>query len=78
VLILSDAKITIKASGEIRLEGNFVPHAGKIAGFLRELGLTGGVIRRRFGRFVFSREIDPSAQQRLRNFFHSECPMKGR
>ena len=77
MLILSDAKITIKPSGEIRLEGGFAPHAAKIARLLRELDLTGGVIKRRFGRFVFSREFDASAQQRLRNFFQAECPMKG-
>ncbi len=77
MLILSDAKITLRASGEIRFEGRFVPHAARISRFLRELGLGRGTIRRRWGRFVFSREFDESTRQRLRNFFHSECPMKG-
>ncbi len=78
MLIVSRAKISIRGVGRADVEGGLAPHTGKIVGFLQDLGLKSGTIRHRFGRYVFSREIDRSARQRLRNFLVNECPMKDR
>ena len=76
MLVLSSAKVTIRETGEIDVEGWLKRHRVKIVHFLQDMGLTHGTIRHRFGRFVFSKEIDRGAEQRLRNFLINECPMK--
>lgn len=76
MLILSDAMIKVLSPGSIRVEGKFVPHRVRILHFVQDLGLARGTVRRRFGRFVFSREFDESLQQRFRNFIAAECPLK--
>ena len=76
MLIFSDAKLTILKPGTVRFEGKFIPHRVRILNFVTELGLARGTIRRRFGRFIFSRDLDESTRQRLRNFFAAECPLK--
>ena len=78
MLILSRAKISIRGVGRAVVEGGLAPHTGKIVAFLQDLGLKSGTVHHRFGRYVFSRDIDPGAGQRLRNFLVNECPMKDR
>ena len=76
MLVFSDAKITVRPSGAIRVEGILIGHRAKIIQFIGELGLSRGTIRLRSGRYVFSRHIDPGTRQRLRNFLVNECPLK--
>jgi hypothetical protein len=76
MLILSDAKIDVRGPDDVRVEGRLEPHGARIAHFIAELGLRSGTIRHRSGRYLFSRDIDPATQQRLRNFLMNECPLK--
>ena len=78
MLILSEAKITIRARGLVRVEGTLRPYQIRIAQFIGELGLSRGVIRLRAGHYIFSRHFSERVQQRLRNFLVNECPLKGR
>ena len=76
MLILSKAKVTIREAERPRVEGLLEPYRAKIATFVADLGLASGTIRYRYGKFVFSRNIDPAIRQRLLNFFVNECPLK--
>ncbi|MCZ7646548.1 MAG: hypothetical protein M5U26_14890 [Planctomycetota bacterium] len=76
MLLLSTAKITVRGKGEVRVEGRWATHRIRIARFLDDLGLERVAIRLRFGRIVFSGDLDAGTQQRLRNFLVNECPVK--
>jgi len=76
VLILSRAKITIRAAGDVRVEGLWQPYATRIADFIAEMGLAHGVVRFRNGRCVFSADIDDAMRQRIRNYLTNLCPLK--
>jgi hypothetical protein len=69
-----DSKITVSASGAVKITGVLAEYHSRIAFFIRELGLTNVTIRFWSGRFYFPRSIDAGTQQRLRNFFLAECP----
>lgn len=73
MLIISQAKVTVRKPGEVRVEGTFLRHRVKIEHFLAELGLENATIRLRSGQLIFSRNVDPSLHQLLRNFFVNEC-----
>lgn len=76
MLILSDARITVKGRGKIAVEGGWAPHGRKIAAFIADVGLERGTVSHRFGSCVFSRHIPDGVRQRLRNFLVNECPLK--
>ena len=68
MLILSQAKISVNTHGGVKLEGVFKQHASRVIEFIVSLGLRKATIRYRHGRFLFSRNVDPATQQRVRNF----------
>ena len=72
MLILSSAKVTVSAPGEVRVEGLWAKRTVRIRHFFTDLGLASGSVRLLFGRFVFSRKIDERTRQRIRNFFFAE------
>jgi len=74
MLILSQAKITIRNGSDLTIEGFLASHHAKISNAIMELGITKGTIRYRSGRYLFSASIDPERQQQLRNFLFNECP----
>jgi len=76
MLLLSKARIRIDRRGGVRVEGLLQPYAVRIRQFIADLGLRDATIRYRFGRYVFSRGLDPAVCQRLRNFLHNECPLR--
>lgn len=75
MLIVSDAEIAVREPGDVRVEGRLVRHRARVVDFLTHLGLAHAAIHHRFGRYVFSRNIDPPVRQRLRNFLINECPV---
>ncbi|MBE7463348.1 MAG: hypothetical protein HS116_07575 [Planctomycetes bacterium] len=76
MLIFSQAKVTVRGPGEVRVEGLLEPHAIKIKHFVGELALERATIRYRWGRWLFSGVEDPGTRQRLLNFLVNECRMK--
>jgi hypothetical protein len=76
MLILSQAKIAVDRNGGVRVEGLLEPYAARITEFAAELGLRNATIRYRNRAYVFSRNIDDSTRQRLRNFLVNCCPIK--
>jgi len=72
--LFPEGKITISGSGELKTTGVLAQYHSRIAPFIRELNLRGLTIRYRARRFYFPGSIDPGLQQRLRNFFATECP----
>ena len=72
--LFPQSKITVSATGAVTVSGILAEYHGRIAYFIRELGLTGVTIRYRSGRFYFPASMDAGTQQRLRNFFLAECP----
>ncbi len=76
MLFLSQAKITVRAPGDVRVEGLLEPHAIKIKHFVADLQLERMTVRYRWGRFVFPSGMEPGTRQRLLNFLVNECPMK--
>lgn len=76
MLILSQAKITVRATGDVRVEGLLEPHATKIKHFVADLQLEHVTVRYRWGHFVFSSGMEPGTRQRLLNFLVNECRMR--
>ncbi|MFW5858084.1 MAG: hypothetical protein ACOCX4_09415 [Planctomycetota bacterium] len=79
MLWFSDAKITLRpGDGEpdVRVEGTLQPHTARIRAFLRDLPLDHGVVKRRGGRWIFSKDFDDPTAQQMRNFLVNECPLK--
>ena len=72
--LFPESKITVSASGAVKISGILAEYHSRIAFFIRELGLTNVTIRFGAGRFYFPRSLDTGTQQRLRNFFLAECP----
>ena len=67
--------MTVRKPGDVRVEGSLERYTIRIGQVLEEIGLEQGSIHLRFGRFAFSRNIDPRTRQRLRNFLVNECPL---
>ena len=76
MLILSTSKITIQQPGKVKVEGELRKYRVRITQFMAELHLGRATIHYRFGRYVFSGNIDARMQQRIRNFLFLECPLK--
>jgi hypothetical protein len=76
LLLFSRAKVTVDRAGNVKVEGDLVPYAQRIARFVHEAGLRGVSFRHLFGRYRFSGGVDASMSQRLRNFLFAECPLK--
>ena len=76
MLILSKAKVTVGEAGDVRVEGAWERYRIIIERLLTELRLERVTIRYRSRRFIFSRNVDPAMQQRLRNFFVNQCPVR--
>jgi hypothetical protein len=74
VYLFPDSKISVSATGAVKISGVLAEYHSRIAFFIKELGITNVTIRYRSGRFYFPRSIDAGTQQRLRNFFLAECP----
>jgi hypothetical protein len=72
--LFPESKITVSASGAVKVSGILAEYHSRIAFFIRELGLTNVTIRYGSGRFYFPRSLDAGTRQRLRNFFLAECP----
>jgi hypothetical protein len=72
--LFPDSKITVSASGAVKISGVLAEYHSRIAFFIGELGLKSVTIRYGSGRFYFPRSMDAGTQQRLRNFFLAECP----
>ena len=77
MLILSKAKITVRGPDDVRVEGQWSHCAARIRGAMMEMGVGRGTIRYRFGRIVFSGDIDGEKRQRIRNFLVNSCPLRG-
>ena len=78
MLFLSQAKITVDAEGDVRVEGKLRPQRANISVFLSELELRSVTIRYRWGKLLFSKGVPAALQQRIRNFIFSECLRKVR
>ena len=76
MLLFSRARVAVDRAGNVKVEGDLVPHAQRIARFAREAGLRGVGFRHLFGRYRFWRGVDAAMRQRLRNFLFAECPLK--
>ena len=76
MLIFSKAKITVRGIGNVMVEGKLKRYHIRIKHFLTTLRLPQGTIHYRFGRYVFSRNIEEGTQQKIRNFLFNECPLK--
>jgi len=72
--LFPESKITVSASGAVKISGLLAEYQSRIAFFIQELGLTNVTIRYGSGRFYFPRSLDAGTQQRLRNFLLAECP----
>jgi hypothetical protein len=72
--LFPESKITVSASGAVKISGVLAEYHSRIAFFIGELGLKGVTIRYGSGRFYLPRSLDAGTQQRLRNFFFAECP----
>lgn len=68
MLILSEGIIRIDGKGNITMEGIKRVYEREVERFLRELMLRKVTIRYRGGRLLFTRNVDPSTQQKIRNF----------
>lgn len=76
MLILSQAVVVSDEAGDVTVEGKLEPHAAKIRRFFTEADLGRMTVRYRFGRFVFSGNLDETTRQRVLNFLVNECPMR--
>ena len=65
MLIFSKGIIKADKSGKVQLWGILKPYQSQVAEFMRELELRDVTIRYRDDRFVFSKNVDASRQQRM-------------
>jgi hypothetical protein len=68
MLIFSDGMIKVTNSGEVKLYGVMTSCNAEVRQFFEELGQRNITIKYRDNRFQFSRSIDASTQQRIRNY----------
>jgi len=75
VLGFAQARIRVGRHGQVAVSGDWKRYTARIADFVSELGLRRASITYYRGRYRFSRNVDPSTQQRLRNFLVNRCPI---
>ena len=68
MLIFSQGMIRIRRDGAIELYGVLQGYTVELREFLESLDLRGVTIKYRDGAFRFSKGIDDSTRQRIRNF----------
>jgi hypothetical protein len=68
VLILSQGIIRVDGQGAVKMAGVKRVYEAKVERFLRDLGARNMTVRYRNGRLLFSKGVDPSTQQKIRNF----------
>lgn len=68
MLFFSQGVVRIRRDGAIELKGVLQSCASDVRDFFRDLDLHGVTIKYRNGAFRFSRQIDESTRQRIRNF----------
>jgi hypothetical protein len=76
MLLFSDAKVTVRGPGDVRVEGRIARHAPRIGEFFDRLGIAPLKVTLRGERWRVSPPQDPRVEQRIRNFLVNDCPVR--